>query len=410
MHVTHLRCIFCAAAYAPGEVEYTCPACGATGILDVEYDYDAVRREFSKKTLASNGETSMWRYAPLLPVADADRRPRLRVGWTPVYETPRLARELGVKKVWIKDEGLSPTGSAKDRASAIATVRAASLGQRHIACASTGNAASSLAGLAADMDLMAHIFVPATAPEAKVAQLLVYGAQVLLVDAPYAGVWELCQQAVENYSWYNRNCAVNPYLVEGKKTGGLEAAEQLAGDLPDVVAVAVGDGCTVAGIGKGFDEMHRLGIVDRVPRLLGVQAEGAAPIAGAHAGQREEIVPVQAQTLADSISVGTPRNGVKALRAVEKTGGTYVTVADQLILEMIPRLARGSGVFGEPAAVAALAGVKEARAQQWIDAHESVLIMVTGNGLKDVRGVMRSVSMPEPIPATLTAVHRSLAS
>ncbi len=409
MYVTDLRCVVCDSRYPPGEVETTCPKCGITGILDVEYDYGAARQELTREKLAENHEPSMWRYAPLLPLPAHAKRPRLRVGWTPIYPAPRLAHELGVGKVWVKDDGLSPTGSAKDRASAVGAARALFLGRSDIACASTGNAASSLAGLSADVGLDAHIFVPATAPEAKVAQLLIYGARVVLVDAPYSEVWDLCQQAVEELGWYNRNCAVNPYLVEGKKTGGLEAAEQLADDLPDVIAVAVGDGCTIAGIGKGLAEMKEVGVIDRVPRLLGVQAEGAAPIAAAFAAGREELVPVEANTLADSISVGTPRNWLKALRAVKQTGGTYVTVADELILEMIPRLARGSGVFAEPTAVAALAGVHEARQRSLIQAHESVLIVVTGNGLKDARGAMRAVRPPAPIEPSMDAVREAVA-
>jgi threonine synthase len=340
-----------------------------------------------------------------LPVPARAKLPRLRVGWTPVYPAPRLANELGVRRLWVKDDGLSPTGSTKDRASALGAVRALALGRSDIACASTGNAASSLAGLAADLGLTAHIFVPATAPEAQVAQLLVYGADVALVDAPYPAVWELCQSAVEERGWYNRNCAVNPYLVEGKKTSGLEAAEQLAADLPDVVAVAVGDGCTIAGIGKGLMEMQEIGIIDRVPRLLGVQAEGAAPIAAAFAAGREELVPVEAATVADSIAVGTPRNWRKALRTVKRSGGTFVTVSDEAILDTIPRLARGSGVFAEPTAAAALAGVHEARARSLIQAHESVLVMSTGNGLKSVRSTMRAMTAPEPIPPRLDAVR-----
>ncbi len=408
MYVTQLRCTLCDRTFPPGEVEYTCPKCGIDGILDVEYDDDAVRAHLKRHPLSENHEQSIWRYAPFLPLPGNAKRPALRVGWTPVYEAPRLATELGIRKAWVKDDGLSPTGSAKDRASAVGVARAVALGRTDIACASTGNAASSLAGLAADMGLDARIFVPATAPEAKVSQLLIYGARVFLIDAPYSKVWDLCQAAVEEFGWYNRNCAVNPYLVEGKKTGGLEAAEQLAHDTPDVIAVAVGDGCTIAGIGKGLLEMQRARVIAKLPRLLGVQAEGAAPIAAAFAAGKEELVAVEAKTLADSISVGTPRNWRKALRAVKKTHGAYVTVSDELILQMIPRLARGSGVFGEPTAVAALAGVKVARDQHLIDPNESVLVMVTGNGLKDSRGAMRAVNPPLPLAANLDAIKAAL--
>jgi threonine synthase len=258
------------------------------------------------------------------------------------------------------------------------------------------------------LGLKAYIFVPASAPEAKLAQLLVYGATVLQVEGDYADAFHLCQEAVASFGWYNRNCAINPYLVEGKKTGGLEIGEQLAARLPEVVAVAVGDGCTIAGIWKGLSEMHRFGLIPRLPRLLGVQAEGAPPIARAFAAGKNSATPCPAQTLADSINVGAPRNGVKALRAVRASGGQFVTVSDEAILEAIPRLARGSGVFAEPTAAAAFAGIQVAREKGFIGADETVLQVVTGSGLKDVRGALRSVRGPHRIPPTLDAVRQAL--
>lgn len=408
MHVTGLECLVCRARYEVGEVEYTCPACGVDGILDVLYDYERVAAELTADSLAGDSRPTLWRYQLLLPIAPGARLPRLRVGWTPVYESPRLARELGVARAWVKDDGQSATGSYKDRASAIGATRAASLGRDVVACASTGNAASSLAGMAADLGLEAKIFVPRAAPEAKLAQLLIYGAQVFLVDGTYEDAFDLCQQSVEVFGWYNRNCAVNPYLVEGKKTGGLEIAEQLRATLPDVVMVPVGDGCIVSGIGKGLTEMRALGVTDRVPRIIGVQAENAAPIANAFASGEEKLVPVEAATLADSINVGMPRNWRKGLRSVRATGGAFVTVSEAAILAAIPALARGSGVFAEPTACAALAGAHRAREMNLIDKDESVLILATGNGLKDARGAMRAVKMPEPIANDLEEVRRVL--
>jgi threonine synthase len=408
MFVSGYSCVVCRARYAPGEHEYTCPKCGLEGILDVEYDYDAVKRVLNRDALAVNAERSHWRYLPLLPIPKGARLPRLQVGWTPIYEAPTLAREVGVAQMLVKDDGRNPTGSFKDRASSVGVTRAVALGRKEIAAASTGNAASSLSGFAADMGMAARIFVPKTAPEAKVAQLLIYGATVFLVDAPYDVAWELCQQAVASFGWYNRNCAVNPHLVEGKKTAGLEIAEQLAARLPDVVAMSVGDGCSIAGVHKGLVEMQKLGVIDRVPRLLGVQAAGAAPLYRAFQKSGESMEPVDAQTLADSIAVGSPRNWRKGLRAVRDSGGAYVTVTDEQILDAMPRLARHSGVFGEPTAVAALAGVYEARRQGLIDARESVLVVSTGNGLKDARGAMRAVKPPAPIAPTLEDVRRAV--
>lgn len=398
-----LRCVLCRATYALGEVETTCPRCGVTGILDVEWDYDAIRWRPSD-------EWSHWRYAAVLPVEPGWRRPRVTVGWTPIYDVPSLAPALGVRALRVKDDGRNPTASFKDRASSVGATRAVGLGAKTIACASTGNAASSLAGMAADLGIPAVIFVPSTAPDAKVAQLAIYGARVLLVEGDYAQAYDLCQAAVEALGFYNRNCAVNPFLVEGKKTCGLEIGEQTAGRVPDVVAVSVGDGCTIAGIGKGLAEMKRFGVIDRIPRLLGVQAEGARPIADAFARGDEKIVPGEARTLADSISVGHPRNAVKALRAVRASGGAFVTVPDEAILEMVPALARASGVFAEPTAAAALAGIRRARELGLIAATDDVLAVITGNGLKDIRGAMRAVTPPPRIAPTLDAVRGALAA
>ena len=409
--VTGLRCVLCSAVYAHCEVEYTCPRCGIEGILDVEYDHDRVARTFGRAALADNRDSSLWRYRALLPVPDdaaALPPPRLQVGFTPVVDAPALAKELGLGALLVKDDGRNPTASFKDRASAVVGLRARCLGRTEITCSSTGNAASSLAGFAAEAGMKAFIFVPATAPEAKVAQLLVYGAKVFLVEGPYEDAFRVCQAAVEAFGWYNRNCAINPYLVEGKKTCGLEIAEQMQANPPDVVTVALGDGCTTAGIWKGLVEMKIHGVIDRLPRILAVQAEGAAPLATTFARGDERIEPVDATTLADSINVGSPRNGIKALRAVRASGGAIVTARDDAILAWIPRLARATGVFAEPTGVAALAGLEAALEQGLVRRGERVLHVATGNGLKDTRGAMRSVGPPTRIPPDLDAVRRTL--
>ena len=408
--VSGLSCVLCGARYAHGEQEYTCPRCGLEGILDVEYDHDLVARSFSKETLASSRDGSIWRYRALLPLPDDVVPPRLPAGGTPVIEAPALARELSLGALFVKDDGRNPTGSFKDRASAVGVTRARWLGRREVTCSSTGNAASSLAGFAAEAGLRAYIFVPASAPEAKVAQLLVYGAKVFLVEGAYEDAFTTCQESVEAFGWYNRNCAINPYLVEGKKTCGLEIAEQMRDRMPDVVTVSLGDGCTTAGIWKGLTEMKRHGVIDRLPRILAVQAEGAAPLARTFERGDEKIEPIAARTIADSINVGAPRNGVKALRAVRASGGAIVTASDEAIVSWIPRLARATGVFAEPTGVAALAGLETAIARGLVRRGESVLHVATGNGLKDIRGAMRSVAPPSRISASLDAVRKALSA
>lgn len=313
--------------------------------------------------------------------------PTLQVGWTPIAEFPAFARTLGVAALHIKDDGRSPTGSFKDRSSAVAVVRAKEQGFTTIACASSGNAACSLAGFAANLGLRAIIFVPATAPPAKVAQLRAFGARVLLVRGTYEQAFLLCEEAVRRFGWYDRNCAVNPYLVEGKKTCGLELGEQLADTPPDWVSVAVGDGCTIAGVWKGLRHMHELGVLPRLPRLLGVQAEGAAALVAAFAAPGEQLRPVDAVTCADSICVGHPHNWRKALRAVRESGGAMIAVSDRAILEATRDLPAATGIFAEPTAAASIAGIRAARAHGLIDATARVAVVITGNGLKDITGV-----------------------
>jgi threonine synthase len=406
--VIGLRCTLCGGFDPPGgDNESTCARCGPNGIREVEYDYGRIAGVFSPASLASDARTNIRRYMPLLPIDEGSLLPPVDVSMSPIIESTRLAKALGVARMWLKNDGLLPTGSSKDRASWVGVVRAAHKGARVIAAASTGNAATSLAGLAASMGLSAHIFVPATAPEAKIAQLCVFGARVFLVKASYDRTYDLCQEAVARFGWYNRSAAKNPYLVEGKKTCGHEIAEQLAPSPPDWVAMSVGDGCSIAGCHKGLLEMQRLGVIDRVPRMLGVQAEGAAPLFRTFREGKETIQRIDdTHTIADSINVGMPRNPIKALRAVRESRGGFVTVSDEAILAAIPKVARLSGVFGEPTAVASVAGIEVARKEGIIDPRSSVLAVITGNGLKDVRTAMRSVSAPQPIEPSIDAVER----
>lgn len=392
--VSGLVCMMCAKRYARG-LDAPCPDCGPEGVLDIEFDLAAVKRSLSRRALAGR-PYDLWRYAELLPVPAAARRPPLSAGWTPLLSAPRLAAWAGVRRLVLKDEGRNPTASFKDRASAVGVARALARKAAVVACASTGNAASSLAGAAASVGLPAVIFVPEFAPEPKVAQLLIFGARVIRVKASYDVTWEFCQRACDSYGWYNRNAAVNPSLVEGKKTCGLEIAEQTGDSVPDWVAVSVGDGCTIAGIWKGLRQMHALGFIPRLPRLLGVQAEGARPLVDAfHEGR--DLIPGPAETLADSICVGHPRNWRKALLAVRESGGTFIAVPDEAILEAMRVTGRLSGVFGEPAGVAGLAGLKAATEAGMVGRRATALAVVTGSGLKDVRTALKAAGEPDSL-------------
>ena len=407
MFVAGLWCERCGRTYARG-LDGPCPSCGPEGVLEIEYDMPAVRRRLGRRVLAGR-ERTIWRYRELLPVPERARVPPLSVGWTPIVASAALTSWAGVRSLRLKDEGRNPTGSFKDRASAVGVARALLRRARVVACASTGNAASSLAGAAASVGLPAVIFVPEFAPEPKVAQLLVFGARVIRVAADYDRTWEMCQRACGRYGWYNRNAAVNPSLVEGKKTCGLEIAEQLASEVPDWVAVSVGDGCTIAGTWKGLKHMRQLGLLRKLPRMLGVQAEGARPLVDAfRAGKDFTAGP--AATLADSICVGHPRNGRQALAAVRESGGAFVSVPDEAILEAMREAGRRAGVFGEPAGVAGLAGLKQAVAEGIVRRRDTALAIVTGSGLKDVRSAARAAGQPVDLPADDAALAEHLAA
>jgi len=400
--VSHLVCVACGAEFAEGSV-FTCPSCGPQeGILDVRYDFRVAETMLRRHALESRPR-SLWRYGELLPVEHPERPPVPDVGWTPVLDAPRLARALGVARLRLKDEGRSASNSFKDRASAVAVARAIEEGCSALVCASTGNAATSLAYCAAVAGLRAYIFVPRQIPEGKLAQLLAYGAVVFRVAGTYEQAYSLSVQARDRFGWYNRNCAVNPYLVEGKKTGGLELAEQTADAPPGWVVCSVGDGCSIAGVAKGLAEMKALGFMDRIPRMLGVQAAGVAPVAHAFRTGRPSV-NVEGTTYADSINVPVPRNWRKAVIAVQESGGAYVTVADEEIMRAVGLCGRLAGVFAEPAAAAAIAGVAAARQRGILDERDDVVAMMTGNGLKDVPGALRALGQPHDIRPDLADV------
>lgn len=406
--VSELRCVLCSRSYRETDVDYTCPSCGIDGTLDVLYDYESAAREMTRKSLASSAEFSLWRYWPVLPVAHKAHAQPLAVGWTPMYDSESLARLYGVKRLFIKDDGRNPTGSLKDRASAIGVGKALDRGYHAVACASTGNAASSLAGFAAVAGLESFIFVPRTAPQAKLAQLLIYGAHVVLVNGTYRDAFDLSTEAISRFGWYNRNCAINPYLVEGKKTCGLEIAEYLDWEVPDWVFIAVGDGCCISGLYKAFWDLARLGLIERMPRLCGVQAEGCQPIYSAFKEGRSRIEFGPADTLADSIAVGAPRNWAKALRAVRQSEGDMVAVSDGGILDAARELARKSGVFGEPAGVAGYAGFRKMAHEGRLRASDTVVVVVTGNGLKDISSAMNACKEPTTVEPDISELVRKL--
>jgi len=403
-------CSICGKEYQPGEVTYTCPE--DNGILDVILDYQDLKKKTTAELINQN-EPSLWRYFPLLPVSNliGDGTTIRSAGWTPTFSPPQLKKALGVKQLWIKDESSNPTASFKDRASAILVARAKEIGAEVIVTASTGNAGAALAGMAAAVDQESVIFAPKNAPPAKIAQLLIYGARVILVDDNYDAAYKLSLEATEEFGWYNRNTGYNPFTAEGKKTAAYEIWEQvlLSNQLskPLCVFVSVGDGNIISGIHKGFIDLFEIGQIQHMPRIFGIQSTGSAAIANAYHSGEEKIIAVAADTLADSISVNLPSDGLRALRAATQTNGAYIAVEDSEILTAISDLGK-VGVFAEPAGATSLAGLKQALKDGLVKGDDPILVLNTGSGLKDVKAAMQAAGEAPVISPQLEEVKKLL--
>jgi threonine synthase len=384
------------------------------GNLDVILDYPYINKHFSTKNIIKSEELSLWRYLPILPVSDPGGvdTPLHFAGWTPIYNTQILAKDLGLDSLWVKDESRNPTASYKDRASAVVIARAREIGAEVVVTASTGNAGAALAGMAAAIGQKAVIFAPRTAHPAKIAQLLVYGATVFLVDGTYDDAFDLTIQASNEFGWYCRNTGYNPFTIEGKKTAAFEIWEWMVNSkfpikAPLSVFVSVGDGNIISGLHKGFKDLVNLRWLESMPRIFGVQAEGSAAIANAFLSGKEEIIPVIANTIADSISVDLPRDGVRAVRAARETGGRYLMVNDDEIISAIAELGK-VGIFAEPAGAASYAGLVRAVKTGIIKSSDPAFVINTGSGLKDVRTAMRAVKDPIIIEPSLDALKKAI--
>ena len=391
--VVGFKCVKCGKE-AEDAKNYVCASCG--GNLDVVYDYPAIKKKLTRDVLGKNPDRSVWRYKDILPIAQYKGVPIVHIGGTPLYKAERLGADLGLSDLYLKDDGRNPSASFKDRAGSVVVAKALELGETTITGASTGNAASSMACLTAGLGLRTIIFLPEKAPVAKIAQLLVFGAVVIAVKGTYDEAFDLCLKATENFGWYNRNTGHNPFTREGKKTCSFELVEQLGWRCPDKVFVSVGDGNIISGLWKGFKDFHALGLIERLPQLVGVQAEKSDAIKRAFESDGV-IRPVSGETIADSISVSLPRDGDAAVKALKESKGFAVSVTDEEILSAMRDVARRESVFGEPAGVASVAGLKKACAQGRVKPGETVVAVITGNGLKDVASAMKAVGKPHLI-------------
>lgn len=397
------RCRDCGRTYGRDEVRYLCPACGPryrpgqplVGVLEAVFDYATIRRRFKKThpdwSLFSAVEP---RYYPDYPV-----------GHTPFFKAERLGQALGLSDLWVKNDGLNPSGSLKDRASFLVVAEANRIGEKQIVTASTGNAASALAAVCAAAGKRAIIFVPRGAPRAKLVQIALCGAKIILVDGSYDDAFRLSLEYTAERGGLNRNTAYHPLTIEGKKTAALEIFAQNGFRSPDYVFVPVGDGVIISGVYKGFRDLKQTGLINKIPKLACVQAKSSDAIHNyiTTGKYRNAKYP---STIADSISVMAPSNAHMARRAVLESGGFSLTVSDAEILSAQALMSRTSGVFAEPAAAAAAAGLVKASKRGLLKKIEQVVLLVTGHGLKDVGAPLRTLQLPKPIPPRLDAIHR----
>jgi threonine synthase len=399
-YVEGLRCRECGRAY-PAEALHVCDWC--FGPLEVVYDYEAIARVVSPERIAS-GPLTIWRYADLLPAA-AEGAVSLGAGFTPLVRADRLAAELGLSELWIKNDTLNPTGSFKDRVVSVALTKAQELGFKVAACASTGNLANSVAAHAAHAGMESVVFIPADLEPAKVVTTSVFGGKVVAVDGNYDDVNRLCAElASEHSTWAFVNVNVRTYYAEGSKTLAYEVAEQLGWQAPDHVIVPVASGSQLTKVAKGFKELALVGLLEESPiRISGAQAAGCSPVASAFAAGRDVVKPVKPSTIAKSLAIGNPADGPYAIDAVRSSGGGFGSVTDAEIIEGIRLLARTEGIFAETAGGVTIASLVQLAESGVVRPDERVVALVTGNGLKTVDAVSAHCQPTATIAPTIDA-------
>jgi threonine synthase len=395
------HCSTCGKSYQRDEVRYLCPACARNyhpgqpllGVLTAQFDYPAIRKRFKK-------EQPDWN---LFSPVETEYYPDYPVGNTPFFKATALGRELGFENLWLKNDGLNPSASLKDRASFLVVAEANRLKEPTIVTASTGNAASALAAVCAAAGKQALILVPATAPRAKLVQMLLFGARVIPIDGTYDDAFRLSLEYTNSHGGLNRNTAYHPLTIEGKKTVGLEIFQRNKFRTPDVILVPVGDGVILAGVYKAFYDLKAAGLIRKLPRLVCVQSEKSSAIhhyiqTGKYQNARDP------RTVADSISVSIPSNAHLARQGVLASNGLSITVTDEQILAAQQQLARTTGVFAEPASAATVAAVKNLRQDDTLEPQEQIVLLLTGHGLKDIDAAMRMIHIPTAVPPTIEAV------
>lgn len=408
----HFECTDCGATYDTGDILYLCPVCERVnvtdqplkGILKTVYDFVSIRRRYGTGNLFE--KLSEESFLPILPINQPESLPWLKIGNTPLYHVdPDIFGEGGCRfNLFLKDDSQNPTFSFKDRASALVSAWAKEHRIGLIVTASTGNAGSSLAGICAAQGQKAVIIVPADAPEAKMIQILCYGAALIPVEGTYDEAFDLSLELSRKFGWYNRNTAFNPLTLEGKKTVAWELYEQLGKRIPDRVFVPVGDGVILSGVAKGFEDLMQLGITDRMPVLVAVQSEeGAGLIRNL---ENDRFITEPSRTFADSIRVDIPRNFYMARKFIQQYQGECILVADEEIKKASAVLSRKTGIFTEPAAAASFAGLLKYRLKGLLPEQSNNVVLLTGSGLKDIRSIKSGFPIPTPLPPESAIIER----
>jgi len=403
--VFHLECIDCGERYDPRRVIYTCSRCG--GLLSVKYDFSRLPSRLDSRW--ERRPLSVWRYKELLPVERAELRVTLGEGGTSLNRCLRLSKEIGLENLYVKNEGENPTGSFKDRGMTIGVTKAVELGMEKVACASTGNTSASLAAYAARAGIECIVLIPSgKVAFGKLVQAMIHGARVIQIRGNFDEALKIVRSICLSHPIYLLN-SLNPFRLEGQKTIAFEIRDQLSGEVPDKIVVPVGNAGNISAIWKGFTELHELGLIDSLPQMIGIQAEGAAPIVDSLKRNLDHVEFVNnPETIATAIRIGSPVNWKKAVRAVKQSHGMVEKVSDAEILEAQRLLAQKEGIFVEPASAASVAGLIKIKERGLIDKDEVVVCILTGHGLKDPNIIMKQFPKPVEVEASEEAVMNAL--
>ena len=397
----HLECIDCGARYDPNQVIYTCSRCG--GLLSVEYNFSSLPEDldqtWKKRTL------SVWRYRELLPIGRIENKVSLGEGGTSLNKCLRLSEEIGLKNLYVKNEGENPTGSFKDRGMTVGVTKAVELGMTKVACASTGNTSASLAAYAARAGIECIVLIPSgKVAFGKLTQAIIHGAKVIQIRGNFDEALRIVRKICHSHPIYLLN-SLNPFRLEGQKTAAFEIRDQLDGRIPNKIVVPVGNAGNISALWKGFVELRELGLTDKAPQMIGIQAEGAAPIADSLKKKLRRVRFVDnPETVATAIRIGSPVNWKKAVRAVKESQGLVEKVSDAEILEAQKLLAQQEGLFVEPASAASIAGLIKLTRMGVIGKDELVVCILTGHGLKDPNIILRRFPRPIEVEASEDAV------